>query len=494
MSDSAPLPKLEGVHLSDRVDEGIGAGRFYGQMEGGRAAEVLLCPAQERGRFLTWARRFEQINHPTIPLALRVEEYAEPGFIAFDRVTLPSLAAWLRQRGRPLAALDAVALTLQIAAALRAAHRAQVYHGQLSPEAVRLAERAEGFFDVRLIGWGPPSLPFAEGVLEDIRGLGRLLYTALSAQPLPPAPPRVEDPLRHGLGGGDFDALLLELFDEQQALHGLHELALNAARRPHTFEHLDAVIEALLPHLQGGLAHNTHAAAWLAHNHNFLAEVNRRRARWAALRDQLAEEEAWQRSHQAQIAEAEAAQRQDLKSLQACQWLTTTLSRGLERPITLNLTAPSPAPLRALPGPDPFDAFIAPDLQPRVAVDYQAPFIEEARPPLMAPRPPSPPMAPPAPQPSPVEPIEDAQIAPLEPTAPPKGAQSLLFMGLGAAMILGVTLSITLVLHLYDEPHQAEPIAVGADAASTPSAPKPSASTPSAPPAPSAPEPAPPFV
>lgn len=82
--------------------------------------------------------------------------------------------------GEARARLTAVAQTLSVAHAQGIAHR------ELSPRKVLIGVRG----DVRLIDLGAGSVGAREGILEDVRSLGALLYLAMSGR----APPTLEQP------------------------------------------------------------------------------------------------------------------------------------------------------------------------------------------------------------------------------------------------------------------------------------------------------------
>jgi serine/threonine protein kinase len=147
-----------------------------------------------------------RIRHPNVAGVREIGETTEglvyavldavPGDVLYDVVTT---------RGT-LPPHEAVDLTLQAAAGLRAAHAAGVVHGNLSPDTVVVAEGSDGHALVKLVGfatasmnlgaWGPGSSvepgafaspeQAAGGVPDkrgDVYGLAAVLYYMLTGEP-----------------------------------------------------------------------------------------------------------------------------------------------------------------------------------------------------------------------------------------------------------------------------------------------------------------------
>jgi serine/threonine-protein kinase len=82
-------------------------------------------------RFRNEARAIAQLSHPGVVQVFDIDLAAEPPFLVMERVAGPSLSE--RLRTGPLAASDVVALGIQIARALAAAHAAGVVHRDVKP-------------------------------------------------------------------------------------------------------------------------------------------------------------------------------------------------------------------------------------------------------------------------------------------------------------------------------------------------------------------------
>jgi serine/threonine protein kinase len=82
-------------------------------------------------RFRNEARAIAQFSHPGVVQVFDIDLSAEPPFLVMERVAGPSLAEQLK--AGPLPAAELVALGIQIARALAAAHSAGVVHRDVKP-------------------------------------------------------------------------------------------------------------------------------------------------------------------------------------------------------------------------------------------------------------------------------------------------------------------------------------------------------------------------
>jgi eukaryotic-like serine/threonine-protein kinase len=178
-----------GLHLLDIEDDG----------EGTFASALPLAVA-----------KCAQLSHPNV---VALESHGRDGetgptFLVTEPLSGVSLADQLEECG-VIGLSRALALSLQIGRALRAAHKLGIVHGALSPENVRLVASEHGEI-VRVVGFGSamfvatrrdgrpalaPDSPYAApeckdggapGPQSDVFAIGALLYRMLSGQPYAP--------------------------------------------------------------------------------------------------------------------------------------------------------------------------------------------------------------------------------------------------------------------------------------------------------------------
>ena len=153
---------------------------------GGRVAVKILHPhlASDRelvSRFEREALAVAALGHPNIvrPLAFAYTEDHRP-YLAMELLDGRSLGDVLRERsGEPLPEARVVGITLQVLAALEAAHAAGIVHRDIKPDNLFLAQRPDGTDLVKVLDFGTAKLLSAredmaltrEGVL-----LGTLTY------------------------------------------------------------------------------------------------------------------------------------------------------------------------------------------------------------------------------------------------------------------------------------------------------------------------------
>src|SRR5688572_31858631 len=82
-------------------------------------------------RFRNEARAIAQFSHPGVVQVFDIDLSADPPYLVMERVAGPSLSE--RLKAGPLTADEVVALGIQIARALAAAHNAGVVHRDVKP-------------------------------------------------------------------------------------------------------------------------------------------------------------------------------------------------------------------------------------------------------------------------------------------------------------------------------------------------------------------------
>jgi eukaryotic-like serine/threonine-protein kinase len=98
--------------------------------------EALVNESQRLGRFEREAQLLAALNHPNIATIHGVEEYEGKPFLVMELVEGETLADHLLAGELPLA--DALRLALQIADALKAAHKQGIIHRDLKPANIRV--------------------------------------------------------------------------------------------------------------------------------------------------------------------------------------------------------------------------------------------------------------------------------------------------------------------------------------------------------------------
>ena len=106
--------------------------------------ESFLADAHQLRRFEQEARAASALNHPNIVTVYEIGQHEGTPYIAYELVEGETLRQ--RLRNGPLSWQEAVAISAQIAAALKAAHSAGIIHRDIKPENVML--RADGLVKV----------------------------------------------------------------------------------------------------------------------------------------------------------------------------------------------------------------------------------------------------------------------------------------------------------------------------------------------------------
>src|SRR4051812_30223255 len=172
----------------------VGGYRILGILGGGALATVyhavstsghhvaLRVPHEElrrdhslSDRLLEGARRTAAVKHPNVVQVIEASTDAGQPYIVMERVTGPSMAEVLMNRGA-LDADNAARLVIELAKGVAAAHRAGVTHGMLTPSNVVFGEGG-GAAVPKLEGFGDPVLPELSSGYADLY-LGRIEFLA----------------------------------------------------------------------------------------------------------------------------------------------------------------------------------------------------------------------------------------------------------------------------------------------------------------------------
>jgi serine/threonine protein kinase len=103
--------------------------------------KALPTEAAERKRFLREAQNASAINHPNVCTVHAIEESEGEEFLVMEFVEGWTLRRWMNEKrasthGRAISVRDVLALTLQVAAGLDAAHEKGIIHRDVKPENV----------------------------------------------------------------------------------------------------------------------------------------------------------------------------------------------------------------------------------------------------------------------------------------------------------------------------------------------------------------------
>jgi hypothetical protein len=198
---SEPGTRLGGRYrLEDRITAGSGWAAWKAIDETlARAVTVFTFAAgyPRVTEVVTAARAASRLADPRLAHVFDVEDAWDRAYIVMEWAAGETLGDLLSQG--PLEPFRAARLISEAAAALSSAHAAGVAHMCLSPGSVRWSQTGE----VKVVGLGIDAalagVSADDPVLADTRGLGRLLYAALTAHwPGPEYPPLRPAPLSGG--------------------------------------------------------------------------------------------------------------------------------------------------------------------------------------------------------------------------------------------------------------------------------------------------------
>jgi hypothetical protein len=147
--------KLAHYEITAHVGSG-GMGHVYRATDSklGRSVAIKMLPeefasdAERIARFEREARTLASLNHPSIAAIYGLEESDGRSFLVMEYVAGDTLAERIR-RG-PLPINEALAIALQIATALEAAHESGVMHRDLKPANIKMTKDG----DVKLLDFG----------------------------------------------------------------------------------------------------------------------------------------------------------------------------------------------------------------------------------------------------------------------------------------------------------------------------------------------------
>ncbi|MFN7942486.1 MAG: protein kinase [Thermoanaerobaculia bacterium] len=154
------------------------------------APESIASDPAAIQRFLDTARRRAALSHPSLERVVACGDLAGWPWVALEIVDGGALAEELAE-GRRLAAPRAVALLVDVAAALAAAHAAGLAHGSLSPASLLVDRRDR----VKVANLGLDAGPSASPA-RDLVALGATFYELLCGTRPQLEPDRQELPLR----------------------------------------------------------------------------------------------------------------------------------------------------------------------------------------------------------------------------------------------------------------------------------------------------------
>ena len=215
MSPGLPGRNVSHYRVLDRLGSG-GMGVVYRAEDlqlGRLVALKFLSPqfaqdADARSRFQKEARAASALNHPNVCTVYSVEEWEGQPFISMELVEGESLTSRLA-RG-PVPAAQAIALAIQVAAALEAAHRKGIVHRDLKPGNLMVTDSGVKVLDFgiakmdrgvptrrgEVVGTPPYMSPEqmqgrAVDARSDIYSLGLVLREMLAGSRIPPHLERV---------------------------------------------------------------------------------------------------------------------------------------------------------------------------------------------------------------------------------------------------------------------------------------------------------------
>lgn len=352
--DIGGISSVGDVEFVERLGVGLGSGRFKARLTTTGALVALLLVEGEKydkPGLIEWARRLKRVDHPGVPGVVQIEDVLEPGFVAQRFIDAQSLTARVSRRGA-LRVVDALALTLQTAAALRAAHRQDVPHGAVSAQSVRLVSRDGAMDAVRVVGWRPlgPGLTHERGIAKDVRALGELLYFALMGAAVPgeyelDGEPGVPVQVRFG-----------DLADTAVGAGVAQRAVFDALARAGGIYAVDDVVDALLPEFIRFVSEARAEVAYeLGADREFKEEVQRQRSRQRELESKLRFIKDWLRDNAGDVDRVDEKVSELEKQERSLRNLEVELAMLLDRPVqpgqTLAQTRRPTAPAPAAPPP-----------------------------------------------------------------------------------------------------------------------------------------------
>ncbi len=301
------FPTIDGVEILERMDDGIGAGRFHARIkDSGQAVDLLMLdPGGEPA--LEWARSLKTIESVNIPRALMLNESEGSTWVAMSIPDGETLSQWLTENGRQVAEIDALNIIMQIAMALQASHSEGITHGQLDADSIVLEHMDGGLHRVHVVWWCPPGEieEGAEPVRDDLRALGQLLYMLITGV-LPPSAQTENVENLEGDSTGAFDDVLMDWIDEERDLKGLGRPAMEALADASSFDSVSEFVEQLLPHFTEHLSTTiVETGDALESDRTFMMEVERQRLRLKELQTRERFIRDWLADHLDRIDECE---------------------------------------------------------------------------------------------------------------------------------------------------------------------------------------------
>ncbi|MGK0362035.1 MAG: hypothetical protein ACI9U2_004355 [Bradymonadia bacterium] len=362
--DIGGVSSFSDVEFVERLGVGLGSGRFKARLtETNSDVSLLLVEGEkyDKPALLEWARRLKRVDHPGIPGVVRIEDVLEPGFVAQRYIEAHSLADRVASTG-PLTSVDALAMGLQAAAALRATHRQEIPHGALATRSIRLANRDGAMDAVRIVGWRPlgPGRTHERGIANDVRALGEFIYFALLGTDAPTAP-RVgpAEP------GAPIAVSFSDLADGASRATVQQRAILDALARAGSVYAVDDVVDALLPEFTRFIQEaKAHVAYELGADREFKEEVQRQRTRQRELESKLRFIKDWLRDNAGDVDRVDEKVGELEKQERTLRNLEVELAMLLDRPIrpgqTLATARRPTAPAPMAPAPTPIVASAPP--------------------------------------------------------------------------------------------------------------------------------------
>ena len=139
--------------------------------------KALPTEASERKRFLREAQAASAINHPNVCIMHAVEEERGEEFLVMEFVEGMTLRKWMGEKARELHSgqlplRDTLALLLQVADGLEAAHRKGIVHRDIKPENIMVTEEGR----VKIMDFGIAKLMGETRMTRTGSTLGTVAY------------------------------------------------------------------------------------------------------------------------------------------------------------------------------------------------------------------------------------------------------------------------------------------------------------------------------